>query len=272
MTNKEYHAHPAVSKSDIDLFLASPAKFALKKAGKLPPLENSALILGSATHKLTLERADFDSEFSIEPVVDKRTKAGKEAYAEFYEKLGTKTAIHIDIYHQALAMADAVLAQDVAKRFLKDGFAERSFFSSYNGLEIKCRPDFYNEKLGVIVDLKTTSNLAEFSKSVGNFNYHIQAALYTDIARANGLEVKNFLFIVVEKTAPFLVGFFELSENAVEYGRVCYQTALDKIIALRAQGLEFPATNSVILSDDGKAQTQKIQTIDLPAWAYSKGA
>ena len=272
MTNKEYHSHPAVSKSDIDLFLASPAKFELKKLGKLAPPENSALVLGSATHKLTLERADFDSEFSIEPVVDKRTKAGKEAYAEFYEKLGTKTAINIDIYHQALAMADAVLGDKIAKHFLSSGFAERSFFSTYNGLEIKCRPDFYNEKLGVIVDLKTTSNLAEFSKSVGNFNYHIQAALYTDIARANGLEVKNFLFIVVEKTAPFLVGFFELSENAVEYGRACYQTALDKIIALRAAGLEFPATNAVTLNDDGKAQIQKIQTIDLPAWAYNKGA
>ena len=89
---------------------------------------------------------------------------------------------------------------------------------------------------------------------------------------ANGLAVNGFVFIVVEKTAPYMVGFFTLSEKAVEFGRECYQSALDKIIALKAQNLEFPDFAGLSIDENGQINQKIIQEIDLPAWVYNKGA
>lgn len=272
MTNKDYHAHSAISKSDIDLFLQSPKKFALKKAGKLAGDDSPALLLGSAVHKLILEPNDFESEFITEPRIDKRSKEGKAAYSDFLELAFGKNILSPMLYEQAKAMAKAVLGNKTAGKFIKDGFAERSFFSSYNGQEIKCRPDYYNQKLGLVVDVKTSANASEFGKSIGNFNYHIQQAIYTDILMANGLAVNGFVFVVVEKTAPYMVGFYTLSEKAVEFGRECYQNALDKIIALKAQNLEFPDFAGLSIDENGQINQKIIQEVDLPAWVYSKGA
>ena len=272
MTNKDYHAHSAISKSDIDLFLQSPKKFALKKAGKLASDDSPALLLGSAVHKLILEPNDFESEFIVEPRIDKRSKEGKAAYSDFLELAFGKSILSPMLYEQARAMAKAVLANKTAQKFITEGFAEKSFFSTYQGAEIKCRPDYYNQKLGLVVDIKTSANASEFGKSIGNFNYHIQQALYSDILMANGLSVNGFVFVVVEKTAPYMVGFFTLSEKAVEFGRECYQNALDKIIALKAQKLEFPDFAGLSIDENGQINQKIIQEIDLPAWVYSKGA
>lgn len=272
MTNKDYHAHKAISKSDIDVFLQSPKKFALKKAGKLASDDSPALLLGSAVHKLILEPSDFESEFIVEPKIDKRSKEGKAAYSDFLELAFGKEILSPTLYEQASAMSKAVLGNKTAQKFLKDGFAERSFFSTYKGQEIKCRPDYYNQALGLVVDVKTSANASEFDRSVANFNYHIQQALYSDILGANGLAVNGFVFVVVEKTAPYVVRFCELSENAVAFGRECYQNALDKIIALKEQNLEFPDFAELSIDENGKIEQKIIETIDLPAWVYSKGA
>ena len=69
-----------------------------------------------------------------------------------------------------------------------------------------------------------------------------------------------------------MVGFFTLSEKAVEFGRECYQNALDKIIALKAQNLEFPDFAGLSIDENGQINQKIIQEIDLPAWVYSKGA
>ena len=272
MTNKDYHAHSAISKSDIDLFLQSPKKFALKKAGKFASDDSPALLLGSAVHKLILEPNDFEREFITEPKIDKRSKEGKVAYSDFLQLAFGKNILSPSLYEQAKAIANAVLANKTAQKFITDGFAERSFFSTYQGQEIKCRPDYYNQSLGLVVDIKTSANASDFAKSIGNFNYHIQQALYSDILVANGLAVNGFVFVVVEKTAPYMVGFFELSSKAVEFGRECYQNALGIIFALKQQKLEFPDFAELNIDENGQINQKIIQEIELPAWVYSKGA
>lgn len=72
MTNKEYHARPEISKSDLDLLAKSPYHYKYKD--EFERKDSAALVLGSAVHKLILEPKDFFNEFSVEPDVDKRTK------------------------------------------------------------------------------------------------------------------------------------------------------------------------------------------------------
>ncbi|WP_052137678.1 PD-(D/E)XK nuclease-like domain-containing protein [Campylobacter sputorum] len=262
MTNKEYHARLELSKSDLDLLAKSPYHFKHKNELRQEPTK--ALILGSAVHKLVLENDDFDSEFIIEPSVDKRTKDGRAKYKEFLDNCNDRQIITEIDYLQAKEMSDSILYAKETAIFLKDGKAEQSYFGEINGVKVRCRPDFYNEKLGVIVDLKTTSDASKtgFMKSVANFNYHIQHAFYTDILRQNGKIVNHFMFLVVENKNPYLMGFYELDDIAVNFGREQYNKLLDlyKVCLERDEWWGYVNFNG--------EKIEAVQTISLPTWKF----
>ncbi|MCD8212867.1 MAG: PD-(D/E)XK nuclease-like domain-containing protein [Campylobacter sp.] len=262
MTNKEYHARAEISKSDLDLLAKSPFHFKFKD--EFEREESKALILGSAVHKLVLEPLDFEKEFIVEPQADKRTKAGREAYDEFLARLGDKTPLDSQTLQKAKEIAGKVNGAKQTALFLKDGLAEQSYFGQIEGVKVKCRPDFYNENLGLVVDLKTTSDAsaAGFAKSVANFNYHIQAAFYSDILRQNGKTVNNFLFIAVETKKPYMVGFYELDNVAIEQGRESYLKLLElyKLCLKRNEWWGYSKF-------DGQS-INAVQTLSLPAWKF----
>ena len=262
LTNKEYHARPEISKSDLDLLARSPLHLKMKNELKSEP--SDALILGSAVHKLVLERKDFLNEFKIVPGADKRTKEGKAIHEDFLKKLGEKTPIKWPTIKTALKVAKSVNSMCETAKSLRDGLAEQSYFSEINGVAVKCRPDFYNEKMGAVIDLKTTSDASAtgFARSVASFNYHIQAAFYSDILRSLGKEVNYFLFIAVETKAPYFVGFYELDAAAIEQGRKAYLELLElyKYCKERDEWWGYA-------KKDGD-KINAVQTLSLPAWKF----
>jgi exodeoxyribonuclease VIII len=108
----------------------------------------------------------------------------------------------------------------------------------------------------VVVDLKTTKSASKrgFAKSVAEYRYHVQAAIYTDLLEANGLFVPEFIFIAVEKTYPYAVGIYKLDQDALDLGRSLYQRDL----ALYKHCVEM---------DDWPAYPEEVVTLSLPAWA-----
>ena len=262
LTNKEYHARPEISKSDLDLLAKSPLHLKMKNEIKSEP--SDTLILGSAVHKLVLERKDFLSEFKIAPGADKRTKEGKAIHEEFLKKIGKKTPIKWSTIKTALKIAKKVNSMHETAEFLKDGLAEQSYFSEINGVAVKCRPDFYNEKIGAVIDLKTTSDASAtgFARSVASFNYHVQAAFYNDILRSLGKEVNYFLFIAVETKAPYFVGFYELDAAAIEQGRKTYLELLELYKYCRERDEWWGYAKK-----DGD-KIEAVQTLSLPTWKF----
>ncbi|OUT10426.1 hypothetical protein B9N62_10180 [Campylobacter concisus] len=262
LTNKEYHARPEISKSDLDLLAKSPLHLKMKNELKSEPTK--ALLLGSAVHKLVLEPKDFSNEFSVEPEVDKRTKEGKAIHEEFLKKLGGKTPINWASIRTALKVANSINSMYETAEFLKDGLAEQSYFSEIEGVAVKCRPDFYNEKMGAVIDLKTTSDASAtgFARSVASFNYHVQAAFYSDILRSLGKEVNYFLFIAVETKAPYFVGFYELDAAAIEQGRKTYLELLELYKFCRDHNQWWGYAKK-----DGD-KIKAVQTLSLPAWKF----
>lgn len=260
LSNKEYHARPEISKSDLDELAKSPLHFKNKEFKEQTP----SMLLGSVVHKLVLEPNDFKNEFSVCPKVDKRTKQGKELLNEFIANLNGTIAVEYDIFDIAKDMTNEVLAMKQTAVFLRDGKAEQSYFSELNGVKVKCRPDFYNEKLGLIVDLKTTSDASakSFMSSVANFNYHIQASFYMDIMRSLGYRADKFLFIAVETKSPYYVGFYELDADALEYGRSRYTELLELYKWC------FENNNWYGYAKKEKDKLNFIQTLSLPAWKY----
>ena len=264
MTNAEYHARSEIGKSDLDLLAKSPLLLKMKKDGLYKTEATPNQILGSATHKLVLEPQDFKNEFAVEPNLDKRTKDGKAEFEKFVIENQGKIIIKADEYAKADLIAKSVLEMKATAKFLKDGKAEQSYFSEFDGIKVKCRPDFYNENLGLIVDLKTTSDASPsgFSKSIVNFNYHIQNAFYSDILQSLGKKVNKFLFIAVETKEPFLVGFYELDLAGIEKGREKYKELLN------LWKWCVKNENYFGYGDFSDNKFNPVKTLNLPTWKF----
>jgi hypothetical protein len=67
-----------------------------------------ALLEGRVQHTVFLEHHKFFDEFAIEPPVDRRTKAGKQEYAEWLEDLGDKTPCKQDMYDICMERREVV--------------------------------------------------------------------------------------------------------------------------------------------------------------------
>lgn len=260
MTNAEYHATPAISKSDLDLIAKSPMHYKLSKEAQRE--QTPAMLLGSVTHKLVLEPDKFADEYMVAPEVDKRTKDGKAAWAEFVAEVTDKhTVIDKALYEQAQAVAEAVRSHPVAAKLLQGGRAELSYFWDNNGIECKCRPDYLREDIKTVIDLKTTQCSApeEFTKSAFNYRYHVQAAWYLDGLKACGVNVENFIFIAVETKPPYPVMVYVADELMIKLGQ-----------AEAADNLE---TYRECLESDiwhGYEEQPKVHSLSLPDWVARK--
>ena len=122
---------------------------------------------------------------------------------------------------------------------------------------VRVRPDFYREDLGIILDLKTTGSAHPdaFARSVVDYGYHAQEAIYSDTWRSLGKPVEGFVFLAVEKETPFAFAVYELPPSIVEEGRAMMRKALDTYAACRA-------------SDSWPAYGDGVQELSFKRWAY----
>jgi len=91
-----------------------------------------------------------------------------------------------------------------------------------------------------MVDLKTTADLADadaFGRTVYKFSYHTQAAFYLDGLNAVQEADRGFCFIVVEKSPPYGVAVYELGEDSLAEGRLCYRRWLRTYVKCMNSGV-----------------------------------
>jgi hypothetical protein len=281
----DYRARPEINCSGLKLINKSPLHY---WASKMQPREETkAMVIGTASHTSTLEPDDLDAveytsistatgsdeedgnhlssliiadqnSYIVAPEgLDKRTKKGKELWAEL-ATTGRKILRFSD-YQTVKGVSNAVRSHSTAGLFLKSGHAEVSIFTEIEGIPAKCRLDWLRP--GVICDLKTTDDASPsgFARSCANYGYDMQAAWYLDCAEAAGLSIDAFVFIVVEKSAPYAVGLYELDAASIEVGRTKYQRALSLYRHCTNTG-EWPGYSPEIIS------------IQLPAWAMRDAA
>lgn len=229
MTEAEYRNHPAVSRSELWRIRESPQKFMWFKQNT--PAPTPALLFGQVFHKLVLELDDFGMEFAVGPECDRRTKAGKLEWADFQMESQDKTIVPAEMFRQAEAMRDAVMAVPFAKKLL-EGRTEIPFFwrDSFTGEECKCRVDCLNESLShpIVVDLKSTTDASTeaFTKSAINYGYDFQAAMYSEGVEANIMQKPLFVFIAVEKEPPYAVNILQADELLLRRGENLFRELL----------------------------------------------
>lgn len=229
MTEYEYRAHPAVSRSELWLLHDSPQKFRYNKDNPSEPAP--ALLFGQVFHKIALEPETFKDEFAIAPVVDRRSAAGKQKWEEFLEHSEGKQVISPDIYEQATEMCAALLSVPLAVKLL-DGAKETSYFwtDAITGEDCKCRTDCLNMKYSdpIIVDLKSANDASTeaFTKDAVKYGYDLQAAMYSAGVEANIGRKPLFVFIVVEKKPPYAVNILQADELFVQHGEMLFREYL----------------------------------------------
>ena len=213
-TDEEYFNHPAVNRST----LWNMRKSAFHTQTKQP--RTDALDVGTATHLVGLEGADDRVTFWDGP--DRRSKAGKAAYAKFEADNIEHNRIILkkQDYYDVMYMAEAVRAHSVVKELFEvDGRTEVTATWKREGVvELKAKYDFLALASNYAVDLKTTvdASPAGFARAVSNYGYYFQAAFYLDAIP----ELERFYFVCVEKkTNAVAVYYLERDSAYVQYGR-----------------------------------------------------
>ncbi len=121
-------------------------------------------------------------------------------------------------------MQAALEAHPYATAAFKGGNPERSLIwkDEETGLWMKARPDYLPHALKIIPDYKTAASghPEDFCRDVGKYGYHIQAAMALEgIEVLTGKTPKSFIFVVQEKSPPYVVQVYDLDADDLEIGR-----------------------------------------------------
>jgi len=267
MENADYHAHPAISKSHLDLIARSPLHYWARYIDpkRVIPEPTPAMRIGSAVHTHVLELHKWDTDYIVAPDgLDRRTKAGKEAWAAFEAEANGRTVLSREDADLVMHMGRAVLGHPAAALLLNmNGEAETTHMwtEPTTGLQCKCRPDWLT-KHGIMVDLKTTEDASprEFRRSIAKWRYHVQAGWYTaGLEAAGNTKPAGFIFIAVEKKPPFAVGVYAADEQMIDRGYQSAMRDLQTLAECKASG-RWPA------------YSDRIEPISLPAWMTGEAA
>ena len=225
-----YHAHPAISKSGLDLIARSPAHFKYAE----PREETPQMRIGTATHAAILEPARFRKDYLvIENATDRRCKAWNAAAKEYDTgSEGDPFLLTAPEGKRIRTMATAVRrTHDIGALLEMDGKSEVSIFATdpETGLAVRIRVDWLVESAPRAMDLKTTEDLRneKFARSVADYRYHAQQAFYQDVFFWATGERLRWDFGVVESSVPHVSKLLSLPDDVVEYGRMLYRRDLE---------------------------------------------
>ena len=223
MTNEAYHSYEGVSKSGLDKVARSPAHYKGMKS-KEP---TRAMAIGTAIHAAILEPERFKKEYCITEAKLRTAKEYKDAKAIHGGEL-TLTAPEGE---KVAGMRKAVESNIHAMTELeKEGKAELSAICTdpETGVTIRARFDWLNVDR-VVVDVKKTQDIREFkfARSVADYRYHVQEAMYSFIYKQiTGDDIKAFYFLGVEEESPHSNRMYLLSDLSREMGMFYFRRDL----------------------------------------------
>ena len=239
MTEKEYRSHPGVNFSTLKLMQKSPMHYfwALDNPGEDTP----ALKMGRAVHVAVLQQPMFDRTYAVMPEgIDRRTKEGKAAWAEFAESVGDRETLTVEEFDECMRIRSSIRWS--TKWDFREWMTETPLFwnDPRTGIECKCRVDAMREEEDkfLIVDLKTTTDadLKSFTRSALSYGYHMQAAHYITGVMENGLnhgKPVEWIFLAVEKKPPYAVNVIKAMPDFVNEGRLALDELMDELEVCR---------------------------------------
>lgn len=252
------------SNSSLRLFDASPLRYyhsrITKRIRRKP--ETPQMRMGSAVHSATLEPELFEEIYAVIPrevLSASGSKAGKkfEAWeAEFAGKVHVKQ----DEMDAIRWSVESVWSNPWAKSLLERATTREHslFWTNKYGHKLKCRMDAAAPMEGLLCDLKRTAHAeADFWRSVRDFGYDAQAALYSrGFYHAYGASPLYHL-IIVESEAPYECYVRTMPIDYIEQGMARNRATLNHLYQCKAGALPW-----------GREGTDAIRDLVLPTFFY----
>lgn len=223
---------PRLSYSSIKNLLRSPRKFAEYYTKPKQPTE--AMVLGSALHCAILRPQDFQKEYAVAPELDRRTKAGKEAFEAFTQAAEGRTVLtsaqYQDLQNKAAIIQNSELAQSIlAPCTVREEQVEAVLTHANLGQwAFRLILDARDPDKKIIVDLKSCSDVQWFKWDAKKLHYDLQAALYKAL-----YPTAEFYFIAVDAED---CGVFHASPDFLAAGQEKLTTCLQRLRELRTFG------------------------------------
>lgn len=258
ISDADYHADPvpegSLSTSGAKRLLDCPARYMWEQTNRV---DKSEYDYGHLAHRLVL--GDGVMPWVVD-APDWRTKAAQDA-RKTARATGLAPVLRSDLL-AATAMRREIRRHPIASRLFANGRPEVSMFARCpdTRLMMRARADWLTEHKSrpLIVDYKTvrTADPNRFGYAAWDYGYDIQDAWYRLTAHGAGLEDAAFVFVIQEKTAPYLVTVVELDDTARDIGAARGLAARRLYVQCRTTG-HWPGYPT------------GIQSVTLPTYAHA---
>ncbi len=202
----------ALSHSTVKLLIEDPKSY--WNALRYGSAQTQAMRDGYLFHLAILEPHKFE-EARFVNVRTKRTKAYIEAKAQFGQ------VYTIQEKENAERLQDAFQRNEMALKMITDCEFEVPMIGEVLGYPFRGKADILGKDR--IVDIKTTTDLKNFGKSVDKYSYDTQVYIYCNLY---GLSYKQFKFVVCDKK-NLTFGLGHCSKEMYERGKLKVEYAIE---------------------------------------------
>jgi exodeoxyribonuclease VIII len=238
LSDTEYHKIKAISASGIKEYMKSPKKYEYRVIDGNNKATKS-MSIGTYAHMALLEPQRWESKVKLEPSLDKRTSAGKEAYSEFLKQLEldpSLDSISLNDFATVSSIRNAVMMHPDASIFFHDESKQTEITLRWlletDGIlsDCKARLDLYTDDY--VIDLKTVKSAdpRAFFYACKDYGYLKQAAWYSKALQLATGKQRKFAFICVETEAPYEVSIFEVPQAVIDYEFESIQKVLPRMV------------------------------------------
>lgn len=254
---EDYHNSEGLSKSGIAKILKSPRHYWHEyfNPDKETKKRSDDFVIGDMVHTKLLEPDKLEERFCLSPLTDRRTKQGKEDYADFLMESAGKTPCTMEMSCQVNCMEESAKSNKEFMSLIEGGAFESSIYFKdvETDLLLKSRPDILFDSH--VADLKTTRDASpeSFQRDCIAYGYDIQFALMQQATYAQfGKMIKEFFILCIEKEPPYATAVYLMSDDMIHYGRKRLREGLKKYNEIK----------------DMKIQeiTYDTKVLELPAW------
>jgi exodeoxyribonuclease VIII len=231
----QYLSLPHLSASDIVNISRTPRDYLLSKSRK--KTKSKEMTMGSLVHCLLLEPKAFEYLFAVEPLECpdgspvrkeasdgsmRKTKEGKAFLESFLRDNAGLQIITGDDFAAASTICSTICKNQTAKDLLTGTTNEH--IAIWEKEEVTCKGQIDAYKKGVLIDIKTTSNIdpAYFEADSYRRRYHQKMAWYKEGLELNGIEI-NDVYLITASSDECIVR--HMSDDLLDRGKIFNERA-----------------------------------------------
>lgn len=267
LTNDEYRAIQGWSSTQIK----SVVKHSVRKA-LIPIADSDALRMGRAFHTVMESVEAFDRDYAVfddtEIVfsiqrerpnisVPSMTKEYKQARKQFEQENQGKEIVSLDDFNTLLMMREnafsnpqvEAIMQSADKTYVEQSYRKSVHIDSHQAsVLVKARPDLIvhmGNSSYKMIDWKSCRDASPkgFRSDFFKYRYDVQAVVYCDVV---GIDPRDFLFVALEKEAPYLCAVYGMTDEVIEVASRDYENALVSIARYENEMDEGGLTKDIV--------------------------